>query len=252
MKYGFAGDRKIAVDILEFLINRGYKPSFIIVGDSESTTHKDNIITSSGLDIDHVYFASDLDSEKVVNSLSGYDVDYIFGIHFPYIISQRILNIPKVGFLNLHPAFLPYNKGWHTPNWAILEKTKYGATLHFMSNELDSGDIIAQRELKVQPNETSNQLYQRALELEKEIFIESFDELLTLKPIRIQQAEVGTSHNKRDLEIIQEIDLNNKVYPLDFIDLLRALTTNKLTEAAYFKLNNKKYYIQVDIVESDT
>ena len=246
MKYGFAGDRLISVNLLSFLIDEGYKPSFLIVNETKDSSHREELISLSGLTDRDIY---DIDFiNKNYSILADYDTDYIFGIHFPYIISKPLLSIPKVGFLNLHPAFLPYNKGWHTPSWAILDKTKYGATLHFMSNDLDAGDIIAQREIEVKQNVTANELYQSVLKVEEQLFKDSFTNLLTLKPTRTKQVKEGTSYNKKDLAKVQEIDLNEKIFASDLIDKLRALTTNNIDEAAYFIVDEKKYRVQVDIV----
>ena len=133
MKYGFAGDRQISVNILKFLIGKGYQPSFLLVGENGKSSHAQALIEASGLTADNVFTNKDLNNSDKLSALRAYDVDYIFGIHFPYIIKKALLELPKVGFINLHPAYLPYNKGWHTPSWAILEGTRYGATLHFMS-----------------------------------------------------------------------------------------------------------------------
>ena len=246
MKYGFAGDRLISVNLLSFLIDEGYKPSFLIVNETKDSSHREELISLSGLTDRDIY---DIDFiNKNYSILADYDTDYIFGIHFPYIISKPLLSIPKVGFLNLHPAFLPYNKGWHTPSWAILDKTKYGATLHFMSNDLDAGDIITQTEIEVKPNVTANELYQSVLEVEEQLFKDSFTNLLTLKPTRTKQVKEGTSYNKKDLAKVQEIDLNEKIFASDLIDKLRALTTNNIEEAAYFIVDEKKYRVQVNII----
>ena len=246
MKYGFAGDRLISVNLLSFLIDEGYKPSFLIVNETKDSSHREELISLSGLTDRDIY---DIDFiNKNYSILADYDTDYIFGIHFPYIISKPLLSIPKVGFINLHPAYLPYNKGWHTPSWAIFDKTKYGATLHFMSNDLDAGDIIAQREIEVKPNVTANELYQSVLKVEEQLFKDSFTNLLTLKPTRTKQVKEGTSYNKKDLAKVQEIDLNEKIFASDLIDKLRALTTNNIDEAAYFIVDEKKYRVQVNIV----
>lgn len=247
MKYGFAGDRLISVNILNFLIEEGYKPSFLIINETKESSHRNELIEISKLQSIDIYDINFLNIDNN-NLLASYDVDYIFGIHFPYIISDALLAIPKVGFLNLHPAYLPYNKGWHTPSWAIIDKTKYGATLHFMSKDLDAGDIIAQKEIKVTPDLTANELYRGVLETEEQLFKESFPNLLTLNPNRVQQSEVGTTYNKKDLAKIQKIELDNKVSPIELIDKLRALTTNDINEAAYFVIDGQKYNIQVNIV----
>lgn len=248
MKYGFAGDRQLSVDILEFLIHKGYEPSFLIVGDCKDASHKQELIKLSGLKANNIHNMQFMNDLEKMEFLTDYDVDYIIGIHFPYIISERVLSIPKIGFLNLHPAYLPYNKGWHTPSWAILDKKKYGATLHFMSKELDAGDIVAQEEIKVEPHLTANELYKRVLDLEKRVFINAFPELVGLNPKRIQQVVKGTSHNKKDLAKIQEINMDNKVLPMELIDKLRALTTNDIKEAAYFIVDGKKYSVQVNMI----
>lgn len=248
MKYGFAGDRLISVNVLKFLIEEGYKPSFLIINETKASSHRDELMRISGLENIDIYDIDFLSKVDNTNSLASYDVDYIFGIHFPYIISDVLLSVPKVGFLNLHPAYLPYNKGWHTPSWAIIDRTQYGATLHFMSKDLDGGDIIAQKEIEVKPNLTANELYQSVLEVEEQLFKDSFANLLTLKPNRTKQIWEGTSYSKKDLAKVQKIDLDEKVLPMDLINKLRALTTNNIDEAAYFVIDGKKYKIQVNIV----
>jgi len=243
MKYVFAGDREISVDILKFIIDKGYKPSALFISDANRNSHGDALVSLSGLDKEFIF-----EGNKFKNSLQlleGMEVDYIFGIHFPYIIPSEFLQLPQVGFLNLHPAYLPFNKGWHTPSWAIIDGTKYGATLHFMSENLDEGDIIHQKELLIAPDDTANTLYAKALELEKEVFYEAFPNLLSLEPKSMKQKGEGTSHLKKDLEKIQEIDLDKNYTGKEIINLLRGLTTNNIQEAAYFTHENKKYYMQI-------
>lgn len=249
MNYAFCGDRQISVDVLRFIIRKGYYPSILIVNDSKTSTHSKELIAVSELDEVSIIYSSNLKKEESVELLKNADLDYIIGIHFPIIIPKIILDIPKVGFLNLHPAYLPYNKGWHTPSWAITDGTPYGATLHFMSEVLDSGDIIHQKKIEVKPSDTANSLYAGVLKLEYDVFVEAFDDLLTLNPRRLKQTGEGTSYSKNDLKSIQKIDLNSDYKASELIDKMRALTTNKLEESAYFIKNNKKYYIQLSIVE---
>lgn len=247
MKYGFAGNREIAVNLLKYLVNEGLKPSFLIINSYDSEQYNKKLISISQLDMSQVYcIKSNLDTKDLIK----YNVDYIFGIHFPYIIKKKLLDLPKIGFLNLHPAYLPYNKGWHTPSWAILDDTPYGATLHFMSEELDKGDIVFQEKLEILPTHTANSLYKDILELEEKIFKEALPKLLSLNPSRYKQSSDGTSHNRKDLAKVQEIDLDRDVNSKLFIDKLRALTTNNIEEAAYFIKNGKKYSINIEIIES--
>ena len=249
MKYAFAGDREISYRLLKFMISEGYDPKMLLVTDDKTTTHACELIKISGLNEDKVIRGKSFLSEKNIEKLKELKLDYIIGIHYPYIIPVEVLNCPKVGFLNLHPAYLPYNKGWHTPSWAILDDTKYGATLHFMVKELDAGDVIHQKKLTISIDDTADSLYRKVLKLEEEVFIEAFPELISLKPKRKKQIQKGTSYNKKDLSKINEINLDEKVKPKDFINKLRALTTNNIEESAFFIENDVKYAVQITIIK---
>ena len=247
MKFAFAGDRKISCTILKFIISKGYKPSALFVSDFDMASHDDELIEISGLDESLVFRGNEFKNPKAIEFLSSLELDYIFGIHFPYIVPAEILGIPKIGVVNLHPAFLPYNKGWHTPSWAIIEGHPYGATLHFMEEALDEGDIIHQKKIDVYPIDTANSLYKRVLNLEEEVFYESFDSLTRLKPNRIKQLDKGTSHQKKELKALREINISENSNAIDLINKIRALTTNNENEAAYFIVDDKKIGVQINL-----
>lgn len=250
MKYVFAGDRQISCDILKFLIDKGYPPTALFVTEGSTSTHAEELIKISGLNEQFVFRGKKkLQDENTLTFLKEAELHYIIGIHYPYIISNDLIDIPSVGFLNLHPSFLPYNKGWHTPSWAILEGKPYGATLHFMSEHLDEGDIIHQKKLKVSKTDTANSLYKKALDLEKQVFFEAFDDLISLSPPRIKQVHTGTSHNKKDLEKVRELQLEEQTTNADLLDRLRALSTNRLDELAYFYENENKIGVRVEFIK---
>lgn len=249
MRYALAGDRKISCNILKFLMEKGYRPLALLISDNSRSSHSKELINIAGLKDDLIFTGDTFKEFHNKQILIDLELDYIFGIHFPYIIPKDILDIPTIGFLNLHPAFLPFNKGWHTPTWAIVDKTPYGATLHFMTEALDEGDIVHQKELTISQKDTADALYQKVLNLEEEVFVEAFEQLIAKRPKRISQKEQGTSHNKKDLRAIQEINLKEEKNPLDIIDQLRALTTNNKSEAAYFQVDGKKIGIQVQLFE---
>jgi len=249
MKYIFAGDRSISVQILEFIISKGFKPSALFVSSDVKQSHANELIKISSLSSGKIFKGKEVNNEETINIITTFEVDYIIGIHFPYIISKKLLEVPKIGFLNLHPAYLPFNKGWHTPSWAIIDGTPYGATLHFMSEKLDAGDIIFQEEVVVSSSETANSLYTKVLKKEYEVFVKAFDDIKNFKPNRVKQLIKGTSHVKRDLEKVQEIDLDKNYKGKDLINLLRGLTTNSIQESAYFLENGKKYFMQINIIK---
>jgi methionyl-tRNA formyltransferase len=251
MKYVFAGDRQISVNILKWIIDRGYCPSALIISAGKNESHSAELIKISNLPVDRIFVGKSFYEPASIVTLNSLDADYFIGIHFSYIIPSSVLNIPKIGFLNLHPAHLPYNKGWHTPSWALLDGTPYGATLHFMSEVLDEGDIIHQKKIEVKPDDTANSLYKKVLTLEEEVFQEAFDDLLSLNPKRQKQNFEGTSYIKGDLIKVQEINLFDSYKAEELINILRALTTNDINESAYFIKDGKKISIQINLLTKD-
>lgn len=249
MRFAFAGDRQVAVNILDYLIQKGHHPLALLVVNDSKATHQEQLIEKALVSVKYVIKGKEFNSDENIKALKALNLDYIIGVHFPYLIPKNVLSIPKIGFLNLHPSYLPYNKGWHTPTWAILEGTPYGATLHFMSIQVDEGDIIHQKRLEITPTDTANSLYLRVLKLEEKVFAEALPNLVTLKPNKIEQTQLGTSHSRKELNYMQKINENETASYGEMLDRLRALTTNVIDEAAYFERNGKKYAVQINIKE---
>ena len=253
MRIAFAGDRNISVSVLKFMLSKNVSPLALIVPDEERASHSEQLITScSFLASKHIMRGSSFKTAEGIAVLRELDLDYIICIHFPYIIPEPVLSIPRYGVINLHPAFLPFNRGWHTPSWSIFEDTPIGATLHFMDEGIDTGDIICQESLSKRPDDTAHSLYKKVNMLELKIFKKCWPEIATGSYKRKRQDRTeGTVHEREELfsKSIQEIDLDIPVEPRRFIRKLRALTTNQIEEAAYFKYGNKRYRVQIIIRE---
>lgn len=249
----FAGDREIAVRILEFINESDATISALLLPNEESASHDEEVLSlCKHLDSENVLRGETFRAEEGKRLLTAIEPDYIISIHFQYIYPKEVLNIPTEGAVNLHPAYLPYNRGWHTPSWAILDETPFGATLHFMEEEVDAGDIIARKELDIKPDDTADSLYGRARELEIELFKESWPSLATYQyETQPQSEQLATEHKKADIEAVRKIETNERYEAKALLRKLRALTTNRIEEAAYFEQDGKKYRVQVNIVPEE-
>lgn len=252
-KIVFAGDRDISVEVLRFIISKGVKPLALMIPDRKKASHAQELISlCNHLNESHIIEGLEFKTKEGIDFLTSLEPDYIISIHSPYIYPAEVLKIPKHGAMNLHPAYLPYTKGWHTPSWAIWEEVPFGATLHFMDKTLDTGDIIHQKKLEILPEDTANSVYKRAKKLELEVFKESWSSLISgTYTLKSQIGKTGGFHKKSDLALIQKIDLEKNVKTKDLIRQLKALTTNNIKEAAYFETNGKKYRLQIHIEKND-
>lgn len=252
-RFAFAGDRDIAVRVLDYLVETGARPAALLVPDPARASHAAALVARCPhLDGRAVFRGRAFREPEAVEALRGLELDFILSVHFPYVVPPEVLGVPRIGVLNLHPAYLPYNRGWHTPTWAILEETPVGATLHFMDEGVDSGDVVHQRRLEVSPGDTANALYPRLKDLEFEVFREAWPHLVTGTYRRSAQAhDAGTAHRRADLfhPSVQRIGLEERVRPKDLLRRLRALTTSRVDEAAYYEVDGVRYRVQVVIHE---
>jgi len=89
---------------------------------------------------------------------------------------MRILSAPFVRrysgrILNIHPSLLPKYKGLHTHRRALeAGDTEHGASVHFVTDELDGGPVICQARVLVQPGDTEHDLAARVMRAEQRIY----------------------------------------------------------------------------------
>jgi methionyl-tRNA formyltransferase len=251
----FAGDRDIAVWVLDFLLSQDVRPCALLLPDEFRASHARELRSRcSHLSEENILVGARFREPTGIEILRGLQLDYIVGIHFPYLIPEAVLEASGRGFLNLHPAYLPFNRGWHTSTWAILDGTPAGATLHFMDRGLDTGDIVHQKQFQISDDDTADTLYRKLKKLELEVFQQAWPQLLSKQPKRIpQEPYTGTFHKCKDLfqPQIQEINLDEPATARQLITRWRALTTNRINEAAYFEVDGERHRLQIVITPDE-
>lgn len=254
-RIAYAGDREIAVRVLDFLIREGTEPLALLVSSPPRATHSNALFDRvPNLDPRHIMTGKEFLQPENLETLRLLDLDFVVSVHFPYIVPPNALEIARLGWLNLHPSLLPFNRGWHTPSWTILDQTPAGATLHFMDEGLDTGDVVASCEVDVSPGDTADSLYQRLLSAELAVFRRAWPELAAGHyQRRRQDPAAGSRHVRSDLlePAVQRLDLDAKERVESLLRRLRALTTNDISEAAYFEANGRKFRVQVRIMEEE-
>jgi len=111
-----------------------------------------------------VWEVSDINNEDIIKSLKKLDVDLFLSAAYPQIFSKAVLEIPKYGAVNFHPALLPKYRGAHPHFWQIMNGEKEGGlTAHFMTENIDRGDIIAQLSFSIEECSYA-ELYEKIIE----------------------------------------------------------------------------------------
>lgn len=244
-RLALAANRAVGMGALQMLLREGWHPTALLL--PKPGDHNRDMIELAGVNTP-VLLGKEFRSPGGLELLRSLDLDYLLSVHFPLLVPKEVLRIPREGCLNLHPAYLPFNRGWHTPSWAILEETPYGATLHWMSEGVDEGDIALQELLAERPDDTADSLYRRVLKLELKVLGDAIPLMKTRSvPRTPQNHEQATVHRRQDLNTHMHLDLDELVTVRTLLRRLRALTTNSWKEAAYFEDNGRMYRIRVDI-----
>lgn len=134
------------------------------------------------LGVETIYFPRSIwkdDPQAILDILRKHDVKIIALAGFLSFLKEDIVNAYENRILNIHPSLLPAygGKGMHGANVhkAVIEagETKSGATVHVVTNDIDAGPIVVQKEVAVLPDDTPESLEAKVHELEYLIFPEA-------------------------------------------------------------------------------
>jgi phosphoribosylglycinamide formyltransferase 1 len=123
--------------------------------------------------VDHTQYGKDREAfERALQDvLAAHRIDIVCLAGFMRLLTPWFVDQWQGRMLNIHPALLPAFKGLHTHERALTEGVKtHGATVHFVSSEMDSGPIIEQAEVPVIAGDTPETLAARVLEAEHRIY----------------------------------------------------------------------------------
>lgn len=167
---------------------------------------------------------------------------------FRHIVPADVLSIPSIGAVNLHHSFLPYNRGGNPEIWSILEETPAGVSIHWMTEEIDAGDIIARQQVQTSPVDTGRDLYDQLVDQMFSLFKETWPQIRDGKvEVTPQDAGQGTFHCRKEFVDLWEIDCDETVRAGDLLDRLRALTFPPYWNA-YTTINGERYYYRLQCV----
>jgi formyltetrahydrofolate-dependent phosphoribosylglycinamide formyltransferase len=120
--------------------------------------------------------------EELCNLFKLYDIDYIFLIGYMKFITKTMIDRFPNKILNIHPSLLPRHKGLMNldVHQSVLNSGDYitGCTLHRVTEEVDGGDIVLQKQCIVEEFDTKDTLKQKVQKLEEETILECMELLL--------------------------------------------------------------------------
>lgn len=174
------GTPEFAIPSLKRLINSSHQVLGVVTGPDKPVgrgqkmmpTPVKRFALTQGL---HVLAPPRLKDDNFIASLKQFNADIFVVVAFR-ILPVTIFTIPAKGAINLHGSLLPKYRGAAPINWAIINgETETGLTTFFLEEKVDTGDIILQRKISIEPHETAGQLHDRMCKLGAELLLQSLD-----------------------------------------------------------------------------
>lgn len=123
-----------------------------------------------------IFRPANINSDDFVDTLRIENPDIIVSLSASQVFRKNLIELPNYGVINVHGAPLPRYRGLMPSFWMLLNEEKIGAvTVHFMGERLDSGDIIAQKEFHIDPDETQHSLILKSKKNGVDLLLEVLD-----------------------------------------------------------------------------
>ena len=185
---------------------------------------------------------------QFIEEIRNLNPDVICVVAYGKILPKEILEIPKLGCINVHGSLLPKYRGAAPIQWAVLNGDKTtGITTMYMDEGMDTGDMILKEEVEIGEDETTGELWQRLAKIGGTLLVKTLKEIEKGTAPRQKQSNDYTIAPMLSKEMAK-IDWNKKTVQ-EIKNLVRGLNP---IMGAYTFLNGKKIkFWKVDLVKED-
>ena len=142
-----------------------------------------------------VYQPENPNDPAFVAAMRQLEPDFLFSCYYRHMLKQPLLDLPRLGALNMHGSLLPKYRGRVPVNWVLVNgETETGITLHYMEAKADRGDIVAQKRVPITEEDTAHTLFARLTVAAEEIMRESYPLLRAGQAPRLAQDHTKASY----------------------------------------------------------
>lgn len=221
MKIVFMGTPDFAVQPLKALIENGHEIALVVTKEDKpkgrgyemSFTPVKEEALANGIEI---FQPTTLNTEEVYEKLKGIDAELYVVVAYGKILPQKILDLPRLGCINIHASLLPSYRGAAPIQWAIIDGCKKtGITTMLMDSGLDTGDILKKYEINIEDDETGGSLFEKLALLGAKAIVDTIENLDNIVPVKqkdtdtkyasVLQKSMGNIDFSKDRDYIERL-----------------------------------------------
>lgn len=254
MKAVFMGTPDFAVPTLQKMIDMGIEVTAVVTQPDKAKGRGKKVIYSP---VKECALAHDLPvyqpvrirkEPEFIQTLRDMKPDVIVVVAFGQILPKEILDIPRLGCVNVHASLLPKFRGAAPIQWSIIDGEEVtGVTTMLMDAGLDTGDMLLKTEIPMDPKETGGSLHDKLAAVGGELLEKTLIglEAGTIVPEKQDDSQAGEYARMLDKEL-GHIDFNQPAVVIE--RLIRGLNP---WPSAYTKFEGKTLKIWSADVEED-
>ncbi|MBI4870542.1 MAG: methionyl-tRNA formyltransferase [Candidatus Riflebacteria bacterium] len=174
MKIALLGNNLAAVKVFDAILDGGHEV-FVVCpfGGKLHNWHASLFDHVHRRGVQTLFAPENVNHPLFLDELAAFAPDLMVCVYYNQAVRQPMLEIPRLGCVNVHPSLLPAYRGTAPLVWAIINgETRTGVTFHKMTARYEEGEILLQRSLEIGPDETGYELHQRAAVLVDAMFRE--------------------------------------------------------------------------------
>lgn len=161
MKIGFWGEGPWAHDSLERLLRSDLFEVLFVVGRAKVYDRTlESIAKGSGIPF---FRPEKANGEEFLDIVAEFTPDINVSMSYDQILRSQLINSAPLGFINCHAGALPFYRGRNILNWVLINgENKFGITVHYIDEGIDTGDIIKQEFVDILPEDDYGSILQKA------------------------------------------------------------------------------------------
>ena len=204
----FMGTPEFAVGILDTIIKNNYEVVGVITAADKPAGRGQKIKYSAVKEYAlannlTLLQPTNLKDESFLAELKALNANLQIVVAFR-MLPKVVWEMPSLGTFNLHASLLPNYRGAAPINWAIINgETKTGVTTFFIDDKIDTGAMILNSEINIEPEETAGQLHDRLMELGSTTVID------TLKVIESGNVTTTIQEDNDDIKTAYKLNKEN-------------------------------------------
>ncbi|MBE5896789.1 MAG: methionyl-tRNA formyltransferase [Lachnospiraceae bacterium] len=240
MKVVFMGTPDFAVSTLEAIYEAGHEIVLVVTqpdkprGRGKELQFPDVKVWALEHDLP-VYQPVKIKEEEAIEYLRGYEADVFVVAAFGQILPKAILDMPRLGCVNVHASLLPKYRGAAPIQWAVINGDKVsGVTTMQMGVGLDDGDMLLKEEVELAEDETGGSLFDRLAIVGGKLCVKTIEGLEAGTVKAVPQNESEATHVGMIKKSMGEMDFEKSAVELE--RLIRGLNP---WPSAFTKLNGK-------------